>query len=235
MGDFTKAKNSLERALNLAREIGNQSSQCNALESLSLLSHYLGIDQVAFQYSQDALHLARVLNLSVDQVVCLTYAGHAMLNLGRIEQATENYLQALALAQQSSDTRQVIEVQAGLAQAYLVQGHRTQALEVVEEILDRLALKGQVGSEGQLGIRYAQLEGMQEPFRVLLTCCRVLQANHDRRAEPILGAAYRLLLEQSNRLPAGQAQMDYLEMIPAHRELRRLYGQLAAGLSESPL
>ena len=230
MGDFNKAKTCLERALNLAREIGSKDSECAALQSLALLALHLGSDQTAYGYSQEALSLARETNNSAQQALSLTYAANAMLNLGKIEEAGKFFQDALGLARQSSDFLQVIEIQAGLAMTYLAQGYHTQALGVVEEILDRLTVE----SEEQLRISYARLEGMNEPFRVLLACCLVLLAIHDRRAEPLLNAAYRLLLEQANRLPTGQAQANYLEMIPAHRELRRLYHQLAGGSGGSP-
>jgi class 3 adenylate cyclase/predicted ATPase len=231
-GDFVESKSCLERALNLAREIGSKSTMCESLKSLSLLFHFIGSDQLAYQYSQDALALARELNLPAEQADCLTNAGHAMLSLGQIEEASENYREALLLAQLSSNLRHVIEIQAGLTMAYLLQGQHTQALGVVEEILNSLTIKDQVSSQGQLSISYAHLEGMKEPFQVLLICCHVLQANYDRRADHLLIEAYRLLLEQASHLPAGQAQANYLEMIPAHRELRRLYHQFVSGLDK---
>jgi tetratricopeptide (TPR) repeat protein len=235
MGDLPKAKTWLERALDLAHEVGEKSIQCSALQSMALLSHYVSNDQAAYQYSQDALTLAQELNQPDQQANSLLYAAHALLNLDKVEEAGKNYSEALELAKQSKDNHQVIEIQAGLAMTYLAQNHPTQALEAVEEILDQVAVEDLVSPEGALRIRYTRLEGLNEPFRVLLTCYRVLQALNDRRAELILGAAYQLLREQTDRLPAGPAQTNYLEAIPVHRELRRIYEQLNASSDDGSL
>jgi len=37
---------------------------------------------------------------------------------------------------------------------------------------------------------------------------------------------------EAQRPTAGQAQANYLEMTPAHRELQRLYHQLVAGIDK---
>lgn len=229
MGDFDRAKTCLERALNLAREIGSRASECDALQFLALHALYQGRYQTALQSSQEALALAQETNLSDQQARGLTVAAQAMLNLGQLDEARENYQAALELARQSIDTHQVTEIQAGLALTYLAQGSPDQASGIVLEILDRLGVEDQVGPQGQLRIRYSQLEGLNEPFQVLLACCQVLQASHDPRAEAFLNAAFHLLLEQSNRLPAGRKQANYLQRIPAHRALRELYNHLAAG------
>ena len=59
--------------------------------------------------------------------------------------------------------------------------------------------------------------------------------HQDRRADPLLGAAYRLLLEQANHLPSEQVQANFLGMIPAHRELCMLYEQLIGEANGGPL
>jgi tetratricopeptide (TPR) repeat protein len=232
MGNFAKAITYLEKALHLARDISNKVSECDSLESLARLHHVMGNDQVAFQYSKDALALARELNLPAQQANSLADAADAMVNLGQIEDAGKNYQDALVLARQVNDIHQIIDIQAQLAVVTLAQGYHTQALEIVEEILNRISIGDQINPEGVLRPIYSQLEGTKEPFLVLLSCYRVLQANHDHRAEQLLNDAFHLLQEQVNHLPAGQAQANYLENIPAHRELRKLYDQLKSGIDK---
>jgi class 3 adenylate cyclase/tetratricopeptide (TPR) repeat protein len=229
MGDFARAKTCLENALDLAREIGSKVIHCEVLASLALLAYYLGNPQAAYQNSQDSLAMARDLNLPDPQAASLVYSAQAALDLGRMDEAAGYYRDALELVRQNSDASRVVEIQAGLAAACLAQGNHTQALELIEDILHRLAIENQVDSQSAFHIRYTQLEGINGPFQVLLSCYQVLHASHDQRAEPLLRAAFSLLLEQSRRLPSGSAQSDYLENIPAHRELRRLFDQLAAG------
>ena len=225
LGDFPKAQTNMERALYLAREIENQASEYDALQGLATLARYQNKNEIAYQNSVDALALARELDLSTYQAYSLMSAADAMLNLGLIDGAMNNYHAALDMAQRNNDIRLGIDIRAGLAMASLAQGEPEQALRIVEEILDYFGMKDQCRTAAPLQISYSRLEGLHAPFQILLTCCRVLQAKQDPCAEPLLGAANCLLLEQANRLPSEQAQANYLEMIPAHRELRTFYEQ----------
>ena len=235
MGEFPKAQAYLERAYTLALEIDNQASVYDALQSLAVLDRYHDNAEAAAQKSLHALALGRELDMPTYQANSLMNAAHALLSLGRIGDAESNYHAALEIAQQSSDRRAVLEIQAGLAMAALLQDEIAKASGLVEVILGSLVIQDTVEAEDPLRIDYSQIEGMNEPFLVLLTCHRVLQASQDRRANPLLGAAHRLLLEQTGRLPAGEAQVNFLEMIPAHRELHRLYNQLTGDKNGGPI
>jgi tetratricopeptide (TPR) repeat protein len=219
LGDHNRAKACLEKALSITREIDSKISECDVLASLAYLAHRLGDDQAAYQLSQEALVLTRALNLPVEQAYSLTYAGHALLGLGRAEEAIENYLNGLELARPGRSTSQYLEIQAGLARAYLAQKRRDQALGIVEEIMTRLADISQVGADELLGISYIPLEGMEEPFRVLLTCFQVLKATNDSRAGTLLSAAHRLLREQADRIGDEVLRRSFLEKVPANREI----------------
>jgi tetratricopeptide (TPR) repeat protein len=159
----------------------------------------------------------------------------AMLNLGLFDDAMNNYHAALELAQRNNDIRLGIDISAGLAQASLAKGEPDRALGIIEEILVYLGIEDQSRAVAPLYIGYSSLEGLYAPFQVLLTCYRVLQANQDHRADPLLGAAYRLLLEQANHLPSEQVQANFLGMIPAHSELCMLYEQLIGETNGGPL
>ena len=79
------------------------------------------------------------------------------------------------------------EALAGLARVSLAQGGPAQALAHVGRILDHLGSR-------------PELQGMQEPVRIYLTCYRVLQAAGDARAQPVLEGGYWLLQERANRV-----------------------------------
>ena len=235
LGDFAQAQLNMERALNLAREIENQVSEYDALQGLAILARYQNKNDVAYQNNLDALALARELNLSTYQAYSLMNTADVMLDLGLIDDASNHYHAALELAQRNNDICLGIDIRAGLALASLAQGEPAQALGIVEEILVYLGIEDQVRTADPLDIDYSSLEGLYAPFQILLTCYRVLRANQDRRADPLLGATYRLLLEQANQLPSEQAQANYLGMIPAHRELCMLYEQLIVEANGGPL
>ena len=86
------------------------------------------------------------------------------------------------------------EPQAGLARIALAWGDPALARSHVEAILSHL----ETGT----------LDGAEEAPRVYLTCYRVLEAAHDRRADDILTAAHDLI---ERRAVAAD--------LPAHREI----------------
>ncbi len=235
LGDFGKAQMNMESALNLAREIENQTSEYDALQSLAILARYQNKKDIAYQNSLDALALARELNLSTYQAYSLMNTADAMLNLGLFDDAMNNYHAAHELAQRNNDIRLGIDIRAGLAQASLAKGEPDRALGIIEEILVYLGIEDQSRAEAPLYIGYSSLEGLYAPFQILLTCYRVLHANQNRRADPLLGAAYRLLLEQANHLPSELVKSNFLGMIPAHRELCMLYEQFIVEANGGPL
>jgi hypothetical protein len=65
------------------------------------------------------------------------------------------------------------------------------------------------------------LDGTDEPFRVYLTCYRVLQATGDPRAEEILDRAHRLLRERASRIGDESLWRSFLENVAAHGEIVR--------------
>ena len=235
LGDFGKAQMNMESALNLAREIENQTSEYDALQSLAILARYQNKKDIAYQNSLDALALARELNLSTYQAYSLMNTADAMLNLGLFDDAMNNYHAAHELAQRNNDIRLGIDIRAGLAQASLAKGEPDRALGIIEEIFVYLGIEDQSRAEAPLYIGYSSLEGLYAPFQILLTCYRVLHANQNRRADPLLGAAYRLLLEQANHLPSELVKSNFLGMIPAHRELCMLYEQFIVEANGGPL
>jgi hypothetical protein len=60
------------------------------------------------------------------------------------------------------------------------------------------------------------------PFRVYLTCYRVLQAGHDPRAGEVLETAHRLLHERAAKIEDERLRRSFLEQVPAHREITQL-------------
>jgi hypothetical protein len=95
----------------------------------------------------------------------------------------------------------------GLAHLHLVQGNLAEAGAHVEEIL------------GYLDAGHT-LEGTAEPFRIYLTCYRVLQANTDPRAPGVLLSAHNALQERAAKISDEELRRSYLENVAAHRELQ---------------
>ena len=94
-----------------------------------------------------------------------------------------------------------------------LQGDLAQAQACTEEILNHL--------------KAGSLYGADEPFRVYLTCYRVLRAAGDARAQAILETAHCLLQERAARISDEKLRHSFLENVAAHREIVQEVGVLA--------
>ena len=206
-GDYAGARGYLEQALALVREIGSRWFESYILAYLGLLSHRLGDDEAAREHSQQALGIAQDMGAQRQAVVALTVLGHALVELGCLEEATVAYRDAQHLWRELGHLGPAMDSLAGLARVSLAQGHPFQAQAQVGEILSYLENNS--------------LEGTDEPFRVYLTCYRVLKANQDSRAQEILTTAYNLLQEHAGNTTDEEMRRSFLENVPAHRELVR--------------
>jgi adenylate cyclase len=204
-GDYDKGRAYYQRCLDIFREIGDRQGETVALSFLSLLCHRSGEDEAALEHGQLALDIARQLGDRNTQAYPLTYLGHALVGLDRLAEAEDAYRQAMSLRREFGQPHLAMEPLAGLARVSLAQNDLTQAQTYVEEILDFL--------------KDGTLDGTEEPFRVYLTCYRVLHANHDPRAQVLLATAHRLLQDQAAKIEDEGMRRFFLENMPAHREI----------------
>ena len=114
-----------------------------------------------------------------------------------------------------------MESQAGLARIALARGSPAEARQLVEEIL--------------LHLEKNNLDGVDEPARVYMTCYDVLQAHQDARALEILKAAYALVHKRASRIDDPQARSSFLENVLVHRELAAIWEEHKDQLSEGEL
>ena len=217
LGDYVGARTYYEQSLRIYREIGERRGEGLTLAYLGLLSHYLGDNEAAREYSQQALFIAQELGNRYIQGYALTNLGHALVGLGRLDEAAHAYQQALALRRELGQHHLAMEPLAGLARVSLAQGNLSQAQAQVEEVLGHL--ETHTPSTGPSATSGHGLEGTDEPFRVYLTCYRVLRANQDPRAQAILNTGYSLLQEQATKISDEELRRSFLENVAAHREI----------------
>lgn len=221
LGDHDSARAGLEQSLRIGREIGHRRAESVVSTYLALLFHRLGDNETARECGERALLVAGELG---DRPVCsdaLTNLGHALAGLGRLTDAAEAYGRALELRRELGEHNRAMESLSGLASVSLARGETAVARLHVEEILDHLESKS--------------LDGADEPFRVYLTCHRVLQATDDPRAQQLLAAAYDLLQQRASMIGDEQLQQSFLENIPQHRAIavafrRQHFAQFAVRL-----
>jgi predicted ATPase len=205
LGDYSGARAYSEQALRVLREIGQRQREGLTLSNLGLLSHHLGDDEAAREYGQQALVAAQNLGDRDIQGHALTHLGHALTGLDHLAKAAEAYQQALDIRRELGQPHLATEPLAGLARVSVAQGDLTQAQAHVEEILAYL-------ETGTLG-------GTNEPFRVYLTCYRVLRANQAPRAQAVLNTAYNLLQERAAKISDEELRRSFLENVAAHRQI----------------
>jgi adenylate cyclase len=205
LGDYATARTSHEAAQDIYREIDDPRSQSWGWANLGLLAHQSGDNEGAQEYSQRALEIAENLGIRDEKGYALTNLGHARVGLGDLGGATDVYQNALGLRREIDQPHLTTEPLAGLARVAMIQGDFAQARAYVEEILAHL----ESGS----------LDGTDEPFRVYLTCYRVLHANQDPRAEEILMTAHSLLQERAAKIEDEGLRCSFRENVVAHRQI----------------
>lgn len=91
-------------------------------------------------------------------------------------------------------------------------GEGTQALSLVEQVLDFLAQQ--------------TLEGVDEPIQIYLTCYHMLsRQGDDRRAGNLLQRTHDLLMVNAEKIIDPAIRTTFLENVPSHRELMQLWEQ----------
>jgi len=212
-GDYAEARDYFEQTLSAHREIDDRDGVSNTLSNLGLLYHHLDDDETAREYSQQALLIAREIGSRLTEGYSLMNLGHALAGLDHPAEAADAYQQALVLWRESGQSNLAMEPLAGLASVSLTQGDLTQAQTWVERILSHLE-----DNDPATGSEHG-LDGTEEPFRVYLTCYRVLSANQDPRAQTVLSTAYHLLQERAAKINDEALRRLFLENVAAHCEI----------------
>jgi len=209
LGDYSEAGTHYQQYLENCREVGDRRGEAMALSQLGLLFHHVGENEIAQEYAEHALQMFRDQGDRGREGTTLTRLGHALMGLASLDEANDTYRQAVALLRELGRSRDAVEALAGLARVSQAQGDLDGAQAHVEEIVSYL----ETGT----------LDGTDEPFRVYLTCYRVLRANGDPRAEEILEEAHHLLQERAAKISDEGERRSYLENVAANREIASEY------------
>src|SRR5262249_40092102 len=124
--------------LHSRRALGLAGTEGNALGMLSDLMHEQGDDTTALDYAQDALRVAQMSNSRFNEAIGFGAMGHALIGLGRPEEAAAAHRQALAIRRELDQPHWAADDLAGLARAALSQGNTVEAMTHVEAILAHL-------------------------------------------------------------------------------------------------
>jgi predicted ATPase/DNA-binding SARP family transcriptional activator/Tfp pilus assembly protein PilF len=205
LGDIGRARNYCQLALRISRELGDRYNEVLVLQNLSQMSHQLGDHAIAQALAEQSARLAEQNGSTGWHGLALHHLANAQLALGRQDEAVESYQRGLELMRVSGWNDDAMQALAGLARAALARSDSAQALELIEPIL--------------LYLTTSSLGGIDEPFRVYLTCYQVLQACGDARALDILQTAHQLLQARAALIGDQRLRRSFLENVPVHREL----------------
>jgi class 3 adenylate cyclase/tetratricopeptide (TPR) repeat protein len=214
LGDFTAARSFAELSIRIARQIGSPLNELYGLLNLSFFTGLSGDQVAALTNADQALHLASLTQNRSSEAWAHTYRGHALAQVGRLDQASSAFRAALAIRQELGQHILSAEPGAGLARIALQQKGPQAALLYIEPFIAQV----EAGSP---------LEGTDEPVRVYLTCYQILHALEDRRAAPILDLAHQMLQKRALNIKDEALRLSFLDSIPYHREVLSAWGEQA--------
>ena len=209
LGELETALLYHERSRLISHEIGNPFQESHACHNLCTVNRKLGRLELAEYWGREALLLAQQNDLADPIAYAWLHLGYVFRERGKLSQAEDAFIRSrdewLALEHGAL----AIEAVAGVAGTKWKQGELTEALSLVEELLDAIAQD--------------PLEGVDEPMRIYLTCFHILHACGDWRADDVLRQAYDRLIAIAEKIYDPAIRTTFLERVPAHRELVQLW------------
>lgn len=205
MGNYAGALEATQRALAIEREVNHPQARCTLFANLSLHHHHLGDQLQALAYAQKTVELATAIEMPAMAAYGYDFQGHALLALGRTDEAEKAYRQALHLREQIGFTILSLESCAGLARVALARGDANTAAAWIEPIARHLL--------------NATLEGPEEPLRVYWTVYQVMRSTNDPRQTLVLQHGVALIHERAEHISDADGRRLYLNQVEAHRKL----------------
>jgi DNA-binding SARP family transcriptional activator/Tfp pilus assembly protein PilF len=220
LGAYDRAKQYYTQAMEIFEELGIRWYQGQNLAFQSLLYHHLGDDQRARQLSRQGLEIAREIGDRLAQGWLLDSLGYALTGLGHLDEAAEAFQQALAIRRELlNEPHLTTESLAGLARLAMDRGDIANAMQLVEEILEIQRAEG--------------LTGVNDPFRVRLTCYLVLKACQDVRAGEVISGVYEDLLALRGNIKDPALESSFLEAVDTNRMIISAYQDWRAQYQEN--
>lgn len=177
-GDAAAAAIHCRDGLRRAREIGSPLRESQALTESAWVSIDEGALERAWNRGLLAVELARLVGHSGAEGRAWLVTGRAMAELQMRNQAHRAYREALRLQRKLEQFDAATESLAGLVSLSLAEGDPDRAKELVEEILDQLAV--------------SELSGARHPVSVCLACYHALSVLEDERADDLLRMASQM-------------------------------------------
>jgi tetratricopeptide (TPR) repeat protein len=215
LGDYPEAQRRHAQAKTIAHEVGDRLNEGMALANMGVALSCQHDFDGAQGYIQQALEIFVDIDLKPEIGGIYLDSGNALTGLKQLDEAVNNYTEAIQYAEEFDNREKFLEAQAGLARIAQLRGEKVRTLTLVDAILIQM-----VEDQAQNPIE------PEAAMRVYLICYQILQANLDPRAEEVLQTAYTLLQEQANRIPEEGIRQMFLVNIPWHSEILESYHRL---------
>ena len=212
LGNYDKAQVQFQTAVELCRQIGQRQVEGIVRINLALVRQCLGDAQGALEYSRSAMRLLDQAGDRLGQAAALRVIGHAELALNELVLAGDSFRASRAMFDALGLGHLAIETIAGQALQALARQDIAAARDHVDDILGRQA-------------RGASMAGTDEPLRIGLVCHQALDAAGDARAIEVLAATHAELLARAAKITDPTLRQGFIDNVPSHRELNRLWRQ----------
>ncbi len=206
VGDYDQARAIHETVLPLSQSLGNRFEEGWALIDSSRISQREEHYKQALDLAQAAVTTAQVIGNKIMEQTAQHNIGHALVDLGQLEEADVSYKHTITLHRELYQTHGV-EALAGLVRVALAQQDVPHALELVQEILSYIDI-----NPGEIG-------AADEPCRVYLTCYQALKVANAPHSHEILHKGYDFLQASAVKISDESMRRTFLENVPYNRDL----------------
>jgi len=221
VGDDAGARAWHDQLVPLMRREGlTPDGKAAGLRACAVYALHTGNHQQALADAEEGMELTAQCDIPHYRAETAVILGHARAGMEQLAAAARAYQQAVTWYAKIGNAPLAGEPQAGLAQLALAQGDHDGALTLVDPLVPSLAERPRAC--------------VRTPFYTYLICYRVLEANHDPRAAPLLRTARQRLEEYAARISDDALRRSFLENVPAHRELLRATREGAALAKAGP-
>ena len=209
MGDYQQAQSFFEQTA--ASPVDTDSHQnINFLINASLLNTLNGDPARALTMGKEALNLAKGLPLL--HAPALKNIGHALLALGRIQEAREHFRKAYDSYIAHQQDHLALEPLAGMAKISLIQDKSEEALNSIEAILN--------------AIDRGPLDGPDRSIWIYFVCYQVLVIVKDERSPGIINAAYQLIHRRAEAISDEKLRQSYLLGVRENHEIMNIWNTM---------
>ncbi|MEM7531568.1 MAG: tetratricopeptide repeat protein [Chloroflexota bacterium] len=254
-GVYQQAKRYLERGVQMAYDLGLEELKGVFFVLIGIIFNRVGQYATAQTYIEEAMAAFQQADMTEWAGAALRYSGEYFLAQQEFGQAQDHFQQALAMSRTMSDNERVVDALTRLGWLAYKRGDHEQMLAHYQE-LSTLAQKRRASyylAESQVGIALAHVLAKHEwievditptidyienepnllipdyPFRLHLLCHHLLTLMNEPYADTLLRIAHAQLQDLASLIEDETWQQSYLENVPEHREVGRLY----TGMSQS--